>query len=94
MNVMFLNINFGEKRTGIETSSLLRARMFKKDWLSYAANEITIYDPDDKYFNFGLNNFNGRLDYIYDRDTTYPTFLELTMAAYKMVAKIKFLKKD
>src|SRR5699024_11379004 len=23
-------------------------------WLSYAANELTLYDPDDKYFLFGM----------------------------------------
>lgn len=63
-------------------------------WLSYAANELTIYEPEDKYFIFGLKNCNGRLNFIYHRDTTYPTFLELTMAAYKMVNKIKDLNKD
>lgn len=62
-------------------------------WLSYAANELTIYEPKDKYFTFGLKNCNNRLDFIYRRDTTYPTFLELTMAAYKMIDKIKSLGK-
>lgn len=63
-------------------------------WLSYAANEITDYLPKDEYFTFGLQNCAGRLDFIYNRDTTYPTFLELTMAAYKLVDKIKQLGKD
>lgn len=62
-------------------------------WLSYAANEITDYIPDDAYFIFGLKNCQDRLDFIYHRDTTYPTFLELTMAAYKLVKKIKKLDK-
>lgn len=62
-------------------------------WLSYAANEITDYLPEDKYFTFGLQNCQGRLDFIYHRDTTYPTFLELTMAAYKLIKKIKDLDK-
>jgi len=63
-------------------------------WLSYAANEITDYLPEDTYFIFGLKNCHGRLDFIYHRDTTYPTFLELTMAAYKLVKKIKELGKS
>lgn len=63
-------------------------------WLSYAANELTIYEPEDKYFIFGLKNCNHRLNFIYHRETTYPTFLELTMAVYKMVGKIKELQKD
>jgi len=62
-------------------------------WLSYAANEITDYIPEDKYFRFGLQNCQDRLSFIYHRDTTYPTFLELTMAAYKLVKKIKYLDK-
>lgn len=63
-------------------------------WLSYASNEITEYIPEDKYFIFGLKNCHDRMDFIYHRDTTYPTFLELTMAAYKLVKKIKRLEKD
>ena len=63
-------------------------------WLSYAANELTTYEPEDKYFIFGLKNCNNRLEFMYHRETTYPTFLELTMAAYKMVDKIKQLGKD
>ena len=63
-------------------------------WLSYAANEITDYIPEDKYFVFGLQNCHNRLQFIYDRDTTYPTFLELTMAAYQLVKKIKSLNKE
>lgn len=63
-------------------------------WLSYAANEITMYLPEEKYFIFGLKNCNQRLNFIYHRETTFPTFLELTMAAYKMLAKIKELGKN
>lgn len=63
-------------------------------WLSYAANELTTYETEDKYFIFGLKNCNNRLNFIYHRETTYPTFLELTMAAYKMIGKIKELQKE
>lgn len=62
-------------------------------WLSYAANELTLYAPEDKYFIFGLKNCNNRLNFIYHRETTYPTFLELVMAASKMIEKIKELNK-
>lgn len=63
-------------------------------WLSYAANELTIYEPKDKYFIFGLRNSQERLKFIYHRETTFPTFLELTMATYKMIKKIKELDKE
>lgn len=63
-------------------------------WLSYAAYELTIYEPEDKYFIFGMKNCNNRLPFIYQRETTYPTFLELTMAAYKLITRLKELKKE
>lgn len=62
-------------------------------WLSYATNELVTYAAEDKYFEFGLKNCQGRLQFIYHRETTFPTFLELTMAAYKMIKKIKELNK-
>src|SRR5699024_1378838 len=32
--------------------------------------------------------------FIYHRETTFPTFLELTMAAYKMIHRMKELEKE
>ncbi|WP_052310097.1 glycoside hydrolase family protein [Paenibacillus senegalensis] len=58
-------------------------------WLSYCTNELTQYKPLREYFQFGLNNVKAKLDFILNRDTTYPTFLELLMASYKMVNKIR-----
>lgn len=58
-------------------------------WLSYCTNELTLYKPLRKYYQFGLQNVQNKLDYIYKRITTYPTFLELTMAAYHMIHRIK-----
>ncbi|MBO0994560.1 hypothetical protein [Bacillus sp. SD088] len=63
-------------------------------WLSYATNELILYAPEDRYFIFGLKNCNDRLSFIYHRETTYPTFLELTMAAYKMIDQIKKLNRE
>lgn len=58
-------------------------------WLSYCTNELIQFKPLRKYFEFGLLNVKDRLTYIYKRETTYPTFLELTVAAYKMVQTLK-----
>lgn len=58
-------------------------------WLSYAANELTTYEPKREYFEFGINNFLSFLPFIYHRDTQFPTLLELTMAADAMIERLK-----
>ncbi|MGJ7920044.1 hypothetical protein [Neobacillus sp. LXY-4] len=62
-------------------------------WLSYCTNELTTHQPLDQYFQFGLENVKHQLDFMMQRETTYPTFLELTTAAYKMVNRMKKLNR-
>lgn len=58
-------------------------------WLSYCANEITKYIPDEAYYKFGLQNAFDNLPFIYARETTFPTFLELTVATKEMTLRME-----
>lgn len=58
-------------------------------WLGYCTNELVQISPEEKYFEFGIKNVNSYLDYIEQRETTFPTFLEMLMATYRLIQKAK-----
>lgn len=62
---------------------------FCDHWIAYAVNEVTMYDANEKYLNFGLKNANENLNKIFNQDTTFHTFLELLMAAFELYERIK-----
>ena len=58
-------------------------------WLAYCTNELVLYRPERRYFEFAVRNVAGYIDFIRDRITTFPTLLELSMAFHKTLVRLE-----
>ena len=61
---------------------------YRDHWVAYAMNEITRYIQRDDYDTFALRNARVNLDFLYKRETTYHTFLELLMVTFETYERI------
>jgi hypothetical protein len=62
---------------------------YRDHWLSYAANEITKFAPDEKYFEFGLRNIQVNLDKIRNQGVQTPITAELLLAGFELYDRLK-----
>ncbi|MGV2979872.1 hypothetical protein ACERNI_06650 [Camelimonas sp. ID_303_24] len=58
-------------------------------WLAYAVDALALHRPRPEYYDFGVRNVAGYLDFVIDRITTYPTLLELMMASERLVSRMQ-----
>lgn len=58
---------------------------YKDHWLSYASNELFQVTHDEAILKFNLENAKGILSFAMQRETTYPTLLELLMATDRLI---------
>lgn len=58
-------------------------------WLGYCTNELIQIDPQEKYYKFGIQIVSSYLDHMQQRETSFPTFIEMLMATYHLVEKAK-----
>ena len=56
---------------------------YKDHWVAYSMNEITKYTNEPAYYTFALQNAQKNLKEIYERDTTYHTYLEMLMVSFE-----------
>lgn len=62
---------------------------YRDHWVAYSINEVTKYIPDERYFAFALKNVTSNLSYIYQKDISWHTFLEMLMASYETLLRMR-----
>lgn len=63
---------------------------YKDHWVAYSMNEITKYVEDnEEYYAFAMENAQRNLETVYERETTYHTYLEMLMAAFEVYERME-----
>jgi len=63
-------------------------------WVAYSLNEVTKHIEDVRYFEFALKNIEKNLKGIYNRATSFHTYLEMLMTGWQTYQRAVKLKID
>ena len=75
-------------KSAMENFIRLDYTKYRDHWVSYAANEVSKYIPDERYFEFGLRNVTVNLKKIHKGRTTNHICTELLTIAFEMYDRI------
>jgi hypothetical protein len=64
---------------------------FRDHWIAYSLNEVTKHVHKQEYFDFALRNAQSNLEVIFNQATPYHTYLELLMATFNTLKRLKIL---
>jgi len=62
---------------------------YRDHWVAYSVNELTKHIPEEKYFDFALQNVENNVERIYRQETSYHTYLEMLMASFETLLRMK-----
>jgi hypothetical protein len=57
--------------------------------IAYTMNELTKYRKNPEYFEFALKNAQANFEYVYKRDTSFHTFLEMLVQTYNTYRRMR-----
>jgi len=75
-------------KAGVENFIEKNYVIHRDHWVAYSMNEITQYLPDPRYFEFAMRNVWENLEEIYNRGTSYHTYLELLMISWQTLERL------
>ena len=62
---------------------------YRDHWVAYSVNELTKHIPEERYFDFALQNVENNVERIYRQETSYHTYLEMLMASFETLLRMK-----
>jgi len=76
-------------KAGVDNFIAKKYTKYRDHWVAYALNELTKHLPEPRYFKFAMKNVKDNLERIYQRGTSFHTYLELLMVSWQTYERLK-----